>query len=122
MHVRDISEFYGVKLHIYMCIGARDNILDHFFCPQFFADDAIQSGTQGLPALIDQNASVVVKPNKTAIGPSVLLLCPHDNGMTDVASSDFSRCGRRALEVGAEISLFLDNNHYAVACVGWVLD
>jgi len=60
--------------------------------PQFLAHNAIHPRSNRLTSLIDQNASIVIESHNTPIGSLILLLRPHHDRMSDIASSDFIRC------------------------------
>lgn len=92
--------------------------------PQLLPHDAIHARPNGLPALVNQHTSIIIKPDHTAVRPLVLLRRAHDDGVPNVAAADFvgGADGDGAARFGAEVALFLDNDDDAIAWEwgGWV--
>lgn len=59
---------------------------------QLLAHNPRQTTANGLAALVDQHAGIVVEFHHAAVGARVLLGCAHDHGVSDVAATDLVGC------------------------------
>ena len=86
---------------------------------QLLAYHPTQPRSYRLSTLVNQHASVVIEFHNTPIRPLVFLRRAHDDGVPDIAASDFIGGGDGGGAVGgglgAEGALFLDYDDYAVA-------
>lgn len=114
----------------YTCNGANDRILDHCLArssvattPAYCQNTApiyqikrptVHSGSDRIPGLIHQHTSVVVELHNTSIRALHFLLNSDNHGMSDVSSADLVGDTTVSRAVGAEVSLFLDDNHDSV--------
>jgi len=64
----------------------------------------VQPRPDGISSLVDQDASVVIELDNTAIWPLKFLPCPDDHGVPNISSPDLVRDAnaRRASRLGAE--------------------
>jgi hypothetical protein len=86
--------------------------------PQLSGHHTIQSWTDRIAVLVDEDAGVVVEAYVAAVRSLLFLSRAYNDGVSDVSSSYFVRdtdAGRiRAL---AEASLFLHDDYYSVTCM-----
>jgi len=83
---------------------------------QLGAYDAIDARANGVASLVDEHTGVVVKLDHAAVGPLHPVLCPHDDGVPDVAPLDLVRCRHAGHALGHGSALLLDDDHDAVSC------
>lgn len=99
--------------------GRQTQYLAPLHLPQLTSNHTVQSRPDWLTSLVDKYAGIVVKLDHTTVWPLQFLGCSNDDGMTDVSSADFigGGCTDRASRAcfGAEVSLLLDNDDYAIA-------
>ena len=102
-------------LHVH---GRQGQNLGPLLLPQLGGHDAADSGSDGLAGLVDQDAGIVVELDDAAVGPLPLLRGAHHDGMPHVAAPDLVCCADRCsiCGLGAEVSLLLDDDYYAVTC------
>jgi len=90
--------------------------------PQLLSHQTRQPTPNRLPALVNQNTSVVVELHHAAVRARVLFRRPHDDCVSDVAAADFvgGADGDAAAGsgFGAEVALFLHDDDNAVAWGG----
>lgn len=96
--------------------GGHAQDLAPFPPPQLGADDAVDARADGVAGLVDQDAGVVVEPHDAAVGSLHLLLGPHHDGVSDVASLHLVRGRGDAHACVTGASLLLYDGHETVAC------
>lgn len=84
--------------------------------PELGADDAVDTGADGVARLVDEDAGVVVELDDRAVGPLDLLPGPHDDGVADVAALDLVGRRRGAHAGIRRAALLLDDGYDAVTC------
>lgn len=89
--------------------------------PQLCADDAVDATADGVAGLVDEDAGVVVEAHDGAVHALDLVLCAHDDGVSDVAALDLVAGGGGGHALAAGAALLLDDAHDAVADRGQAL-
>lgn len=115
------SQLFFPSHHLQMHRRQTQN-LTPLLAPQLLADDAAQATADGLAALVDQHAGVVVELDHAAVRARVLLRGAHDDGVPDVAAAHFvggaDADAAAGPGLGAEVALLLHHHDDAVACWG----
>lgn len=95
-----------------------------FLAAQLGAHNTIDTRPDGLAALVDEHAGVVVEAHAAAVAALQLVLGAHDDGVADVAALDLGGVGgRRAAQAALARggALLLHDAHDAVADGGVAL-
>jgi hypothetical protein len=98
--------------------GRQRQYLRPLLLPQFRRNNTTDSRSNRFSSLIDQHTGIIVKLDHTAIRSLPLLCCPYYNRVSYISAPYFVRCadGNAVTGFGTEISLFLYDYYYAVAC------
>lgn len=83
--------------------------------PKLSTHHAVDSRSDRIAGLVDENAGVVVEADNRAIGALDLLLCSHDDSVSNVSSLDLVRCGSGTHSCVGGATLLLDDGYYSVA-------
>lgn len=80
----------------------------------------VQSGTDRISRLADQDTCIVVELDHASIWPLQLLLCAHDNSVSDISTADLVCGGGRYTatawaRLGTEVALLLDDDDDALS-------
>lgn len=78
-----------VLLQMHRC---QTQYLAPLLISQLLAHHTIHPRPDRFASLVDQNASIVIESHNAPIRSLILLLRPHHDRMSNIASSDFVRC------------------------------
>lgn len=123
-------------------MGAKERILDHCMFLSSFPTSpvygnvslhvrswsfcmksvsfTVQSSTDGLSSLVDQDASVVVKLDDATVGSLELLLCANDDCVSDISTADLVGSADRNTTSScfrAEVPLLLYDYNDTITCM-----
>lgn len=82
------------------------------------ADDAVDSGADGIARLVEQDAGVVVEADDGAVAALGRVAGADDDGVADVAALDLCGGGDAGHAGGGGAALFLDDDDDAITCDG----
>ena len=103
--------FLSPSLHVH---GSHGQNLAPLLAPQFLSHDAVDTRSNGITGLVEQDAGVIIELDLRTVAALHGVSCANNNGVSDVTASNFLGAGNAGHAGGGGGSVLLHNDDNAV--------